>query len=445
MAMLATFSVGLLPWLPFVAFLGFGYVGFRLIERDPKRWFLPSIAIFVGAFFWLKQYTIVPSALFPGFSYPTVGLSYILFRVLHLMIDRRSEAPEQPVTFQRYLIYVINFTTLVSGPIQRYSDFAASAFAPFRPALTLSDVAIAAGRIITGLFKAQVAALILSELHNRALDGVLGHESSKVVFASLLFVSYTFFLYCNFSGYIDVVIGISSLLGIRLPENFNRPFSADSFIEFWNRWHITLSQWLKTYVYNPLIMSLMRRYPSPKLELTWALLAFFVTFVLIGVWHGQTATFLFFGFLQGFGVAANKLYQVMMIKRMGSKRYRAFAAKPLYVAVSRGFTFTWFTFTLIWFWSNWTEIGSIFTALGPANLIQTWLLIFGASTLVLAAWEALRNACLDLFHNPPTAMPSALVTPRYWKTAQLTLLIVITLAVQALSGISAPDIVYKKF
>jgi D-alanyl-lipoteichoic acid acyltransferase DltB (MBOAT superfamily) len=105
-------------------------------------------------------------------------------------------------------------------------------------------------RIVRGVFKTNVLALILSDLHASALAQLArgGDGHGYLMPGILAFGSYPLFLYCNFSGYIDIVIGIASLLGITLPENFNRPFSSDSFIGFWSRWHITLSQWLKTYV-----------------------------------------------------------------------------------------------------------------------------------------------------------------------------------------------------
>jgi hypothetical protein len=77
---------------------------------------------------------------------------------------------------------------------------------------------------------------------------------------------YPFYLYCNFSGYTDVVIGIARFLRIKLPENFDRPFSSLNFLEFWSRWHMTLSNWLKTYVYYPLLMTLMRKFLSRTIE-----------------------------------------------------------------------------------------------------------------------------------------------------------------------------------
>ena len=84
----------------------------------------------------------------------------------------------------------------------------------------------------------------------------------KLFAAFRLAIVYPLFLYANFSGYIDIVIALARLMRVRLPENFDRPFSASSFLDFWNRWHITLSKWLKTYVYNPLLVALMRRISS---------------------------------------------------------------------------------------------------------------------------------------------------------------------------------------
>ncbi len=437
---LATFSSDYRSFLPLAGFVALGYAGLMLVERAPSHSILPVVTAIIIIFAWLKRYSLVPAPLYLQFSYLTVGMSYILFRILHIVIDRRWEPLEERITFFRYLLYTLNFTTLVSGPIQRYPDFARMAFARIRLPLTIWDIAAAVERIVTGFFKANVAALVFSLLHSRALSIVTRNGSSKLLPGAVVFVSYTLFLYCNFSGYIDVVIGISKLLRIILPENFNRPFSADNFIEFWNRWHITLSQWLKSYVYTPMLMALMRRYPSPRLELAWALLAFFVTFVLIGVWHGQTPAFLFFGFLQGLGVSGNKLYQVVMIKRLGAKGYRSLASNPVYVAISRGLTFTWFTFTLIWFWSQWDQIGKIYSALGPKEFVVVWVLILVASTVVLSIWEMVRAVALSVSSDA-----NFWTTPRYWKTARLTVLAFISVLVALLVEMAPPDIVYKAF
>jgi D-alanyl-lipoteichoic acid acyltransferase DltB (MBOAT superfamily) len=225
-----------------------------------------------------------------------------------------------------------------------------------------------------------------------------------------------------------------------LPENFDRPFSSDNFITFWSRWHITLSEWLKTYVYTPLLMTLMRRYPSPALEPFWGVFGFFVTFFLIGVWHGRTSEFIFFGVLQGLGVSGNKLYQIVMTKRLGRKGYKALCDNYLYVTLCRGLTFTWFTFTLLWFWSNWHQLGALSHALGKSMILGVWLSIFIVSTIVLAAWEEIRKI---LWATGSPDKPFLL--SRYVRTAWSTALLVIVLAVTMLTNQPAPEIVYKTF
>jgi D-alanyl-lipoteichoic acid acyltransferase DltB (MBOAT superfamily) len=177
--------------------------------------------------------------------------------------------------------------------------------------------------------------------------------SIGTIFVGVTIVAiYPIYLYFNFSGYTDAAIGAARLFRIELPEHFDRPFTSENFINFWSRWHITLSAWLKAYVYIPLLIALMRRFESPRYEPYFGVFAFFVTFFLVGAWHGQTSKFLFFGVLQGAGVAVNKLYQIEMTTILGRRGYRLLCDNPLYRMLSRGLTFTWFAFRLLWFWSG---------------------------------------------------------------------------------------------
>lgn len=437
---LSTFTPSVAAYIPFTVFLVLGYIGLQLVKRFPTQAYTFVIVGTIGVFVWLKKYSLFPPGAFLPFPYLTVGLSYILFRVLHLMIDTRNGLITEDVPPLQYLLYLINFTTLASGPIQKYSDFSKMLNNPDCPRPSLPVIGIAVERVIGGFFKTNVLALIFSEAQNSAIASLEHGGENKLLAGIVIFASYPLFLYCNFSGYIDIVIGIARLLGITLPENFNRPFSSDSFIGFWSRWHITLSEWLKTYVYTPLLMTLMRRNPSPNMESVWGILAFFVTFFLIGVWHGQTAAFLFFGFLQGFGVSLNKLHQVLMTKWLGRKSYRAVSANPFYVIAARGLTFTWFTFTLLWFWSNWTQIGKLWSELSGPTVLAAWAAIFVGSSLILAAWEAIRNGLLSFQWQGIPFLYS-----RYWRTAWNTGLVVVALSVVLLSNQPAPEIVYKAF
>jgi D-alanyl-lipoteichoic acid acyltransferase DltB (MBOAT superfamily) len=223
--------------------------------------------------------------------------------------------------------------------------------------------------MVLGAFKVQILSVALhawqvDTIEALRLDQPFGHI---VLTGALVVLLYPLYLYANFSGYTDFVIGAARLLRLRLPENFDRPFAALNFIDFWSKWHISLSQWLRSYVFNPLLMGWMRRYRSARTKQYPAVVAFFITFFLVGAWHGQTSEFLFFGVLQGGGVAGNRLYQVAMARRLSASGYRRLCENAVYRALSRGLTFVWFAFTLLWFWARWEQIGALASKLGMAG------------------------------------------------------------------------------
>jgi D-alanyl-lipoteichoic acid acyltransferase DltB (MBOAT superfamily) len=296
-------------------------------------------------------------------------------------------------------------------------------------------------RIVRGFFKVNVLAILLHAVQQDALTQLSQPlpMSLKLFPAFRLVIVYPFFLYANFSGYIDIVIAIARLMRVRLPENFDRPFSAASFLDFWNRWHITLSSWLKAYVYNPLFLALMRR-SSQAMAPILGVLCFFVTFFLVGIWHGRTSEFVLFGIFQGGGVAINKLWQIWLTNMMGRKGYKTLAANPLYTAFARGMTFSWFAFTLFWFWANWRQIGTIFHALAVAQWIGVWLAVWLSATAVLALWEQVRAALLSIStHDGPV------LTSWYARVMYTTSLAFVAFILTILLNQPAPDIVYKAF
>ncbi len=440
-AFLLSFSQSVTAFLPFAGFLALGFVAQRLTrDGGAPRLFIALLVLTLTAFFWLKRYSFIPSAAYLPFPYLLVGLSYVFFRVVHLIIDSHQKSLGSHVSPISYLNYTLNFTSLTSGPIQRYQDYHRAEVE--RLPLNLKIAGVALERIIVGYFKVALVSMLLSLVHQHALAalGSGGSVWTRVWAGVPVAAVYPVYLYFNFAGYVDVVIGVARFFRIELPENFDRPFSAENFISFWSRWHITLSEWLKTYVFNPLMMASLARNPDPRIAPYFGVGAFFVTFFLVGLWHGQTSEFLFFGFLQGGGVAANKLYQIWMQQRLGRKGYAALSARPLYRACSRGLTFTWFTFTLLWFWSNWAQIGTLSAALGPVGLVLVWAIILVGATLILSAIEMSRAALLNIRWGE-----APLVYSRYLRTSWDTALVAITTTTVTLLNSPAPDIVYKSF
>jgi alginate O-acetyltransferase complex protein AlgI len=431
--------------IPLAAFLLFGYGALAMREHGWSWrgvWSIPAVIL---AYVWLKKYTFLPERLFLHFPYFTLGLSYIFFRILHLLIEAgEGVGAEQKrhVGFGAYLLYTLNFTTLISGPIQRYDEFARDQFAVQPLPLEPSVIGLQLERIIRGFFKVNVLAMLLHMMQENGLEQLAQPVpiEHKFFAAMQLIVAYPLFLYANFSGYIDIVIALARLMRIRLPENFDRPFSASSFLDFWNRWHITLSTWLKTYVYNPLLLALMRRISSLALQPFLGVICFFVTFFLIGVWHGRTSEYIVFGVLQGGGVALNKLWQLCLTRILGRKAYKELAKNAIYIAFARGLTFSWFAFTMFWFWANWKQIGTIFSAIAVVPWLTVWLIIWFGATSALAIWERSRAVLLKLETSEGPAL-----TSRYALVVYATAMGVIALVITGVLNQPAPGIVYKAF
>jgi D-alanyl-lipoteichoic acid acyltransferase DltB (MBOAT superfamily) len=429
-------------FLPMAGFLLLGYIGLVLIERGWSKSTVWSILAVIIVYVWLKKYTFLPEGILLRSPYFTLGLSYIFFRVLHLLIESGDNSEKRHIGLGAYLLYTLNFTTLVSGPIQPYDEFARDQFAHDPIVMGPRTVGLQLERIVRGFFKVNVLAMILHAVQEDALSQMSQPLplTQKLFSAFRLAVAYPFFLYANFSGYIDIVISLARLMRVRLPENFDRPFSASSFLDFWNRWHITLSTWFKTYVYNPLLLALMRRISSVALEPLLGVFCFFVTFFLVGIWHGRTSEFVIFGVLQGGGISINKLWQLGLTRGLGRKGYKALAKNPIYIAFGRGLTFSWFAFTLFWFWASWRQIDKVFNAIGVAGWLEVWLAIWLCATAVLAIWEALRAALLSI-----KTSEGPVLTNRYARVVYATALGLAAFAITFLLNQPAPDIVYKAF
>lgn len=435
-AFLLTFSHDPVALLPLVGFLVFGFAAVRMLQGGERRdWFVPFLLVTIFAFAWLKQYAFIPHSLFLEHPYVTIGLSYIFFRVLHLIIDGHQGVLGSRLGALDYVNYALNFTSLVSGPIQRYQDYRLQQ--DDRPPLDQVVIVEAFERMALGFFKVVLLSALLANQQQVAIDSFKAEHgpSAQMLIAAVIVGLYPLYLYFNFSGYVDVVIGAARLFRMNLPENFNAPFFAENFIDFWARWHMTLSNWLRTYVFTPLLMSLMRRFPAPGLEQLLGAFALFVTFFLVGLWHGRTSEFLFFGVLQGGGVSGVRLYQIGMDRFLGKKGYRSLRNSGIYRMFARGLTFSWFALTLLWFWSTWDEIGKLGQGLGAGGVVGMVLIVFAAAALVLSAGAAIRERAdsIGLFFRP-----SVRVT--LW-TFQMVALVTLKVLLEP----SAPAVIYRDF
>lgn len=427
--------------LPLLAFLLLGYTCVVLVHLRRSEAILGlGVGAVLVSFIFLKRFAFFEPLGSLPFPYLLVGLSYILFRILHVMIDARSgdlDGLVRPLAFFRY---TCNFLAFVSGPIQRYQEFSATDGVEQAP-LDSDKVYRAFSRIATGYVKfvifAATAEYAFSFVNHQLLVGAAGTSKLVVLYAAAA-STYTVYLYFNFSGYMDIVIGAGHLLGQALPENFDKPFVARSFLEFWQRWHMTLSQWFKFYLFNPVLMLLMSLFPTPALTAYLGMVTFFVTFLVMGLWHGTTVVFLIYGLLMGLGASFNKIWQVVCADRLGKKRYRSLTEKVWYIYGARGVTIAYLllAFTCLWT-ADLQQLISLVHRLGIVGL--------GSAFIMLAVLFALAALVMDSIGKRVAGVSIAaigedLVTRNLVLAGKL-------MSVVAIASLfhKAPDFVYKAF
>ena len=215
-----------------------------------------------------------------------VGISFFTFQALSYTIDvyRKEIAPRQSIL--DYALFIAFFPQLVAGPIVRAVEFFKELDVPKPP--SMREINLGLVLIVLGLVKKMAIADSLSVV----VDPVFNAPGAATSIDSLLAVyAYALQIYCDFSGYTDTAIGCALLFGFRFPDNFNYPYIATSFQDFWRRWHMTLSRFLRDYLYIALGGN---RFGPTRTQVNLML-----TMVLGGLWHGASWTFVFWGFLHG--------------------------------------------------------------------------------------------------------------------------------------------------
>ncbi len=230
-----------------------------------------------------------------------LGFSYVAFRLIHTLRDRQMDRLP-PLTLREYLTYAIFFPAYTAGPIDRAERFQPDLAALPGPA---PDQVVQGGmRIAVGIAKKFVIADSLA-LFALSADKAPQAESAGALWVMLY--AYTFLIYFDFSGYTDIAIGIGQLYGVKLPENFNLPYLKRNITLFWQSWHITLSQWVRFYVFSPLSRFLLsrKRKPSPT---ALAFIGQMATMLAIGLWHAVAWPFVIWGAWHAIGLFAHKVY-----------------------------------------------------------------------------------------------------------------------------------------
>jgi alginate O-acetyltransferase complex protein AlgI len=223
-----------------------------------------------------------------------LGFSYIAFRLIHALRDKQmARLPE--LSLPEFATYVVFFPSLAAGPIDRAERFAQDLRNDF--VLSQDETLLAGQRIFLGLFKKFVIADALALI---ALNDPLAAQVRTTGWMWVIVYAFAFQIYFDFSGYTDIAIGIARLAGIKLPENFAAPYTRPNLTQFWNSWHMTLTQWFRSYFFNPFNrwMRGFKNIPSWMMILIGQV----ATMLLIGLWHGITFNFILWGLWHGLGL-----------------------------------------------------------------------------------------------------------------------------------------------
>jgi len=273
-----------------------------------------------------------------------IGISYSSFKMMHFIIECYKKKIVG-LNYLNFLNYIFFFSAFISGPINRYNQF--SKQLDFKSENSIkSDVKTGTERVLHGLFKKFVLCTIVYPYALVSMPGPVTELSAYQIMLGLY--AYTFYFYFDFSGYSDIAIGSARIMGIELPENFNYPFLKKNIQQLWANWHISLTTWLTDYIYWPLARRMRKIAFFRKRPITLSNISIIVTFVVCGMWHGDTLNFVIWGSYHGVGLAVLNIYQKQKRKIRNSFVRSYFQSKySEFVGIIA--TFHFFTFGILFF------------------------------------------------------------------------------------------------
>jgi D-alanyl-lipoteichoic acid acyltransferase DltB (MBOAT superfamily) len=324
-------------------------------RKDWRPWiaFLAPIAALVLIIYVLP---FVGTGAKSGNGHYLIGISYLAFRSSHLVLEVRNGAVPAPNIF-RYFSFCFFSPTMTLGPINPYSNFCRGFDSNCRPELPIGRSTL---RIIVGLVKFIFIGSYFNQLSFSGL--LLDDHYHHWIDLPIACFSYFLYLYFNFSGYCDVVIGIAGLIGIPVAENFANPLLARNIKIFWNRWHITLSSYMRDVVFSPLSKALTRILGPSNTNHAVAI-TIGVVFVLIGIWHGVGWNFVAYGIAHAAAVVTNHYYTIFLKKRLGRDGFKAYNENPVIHALAVALTFCFCSSTLFMFANTFPEMAEIIKSL----------------------------------------------------------------------------------
>ena len=383
---------------------------------------LSILGYFKYANFFIFNWSLLTSTNFqPLDIILPIGISYYTFRSISYVTDVYNNKISATESFLEYVFFLSFFPALVAGPIVR-----AEVFLPqLRENRNATGTEIYTGLwlIIIGIVKKAIIADYICQYNDLIFSTPTGYSGFETLMGVL---GYTAQIYCDFSGYSDMAIGMALIMGFRIPDNFNFPYKSTSLTEFWRRWHISLSTWLRDYLYIPLGGNRKGKYRTYINNL--------ITMLLGGLWHGAAWKFIFWGGMHGAGLAINKACRPFTSKFDGKLWFTALSWLITMATVS----FLWIFFRADSWEDSWSIVCNIFTNFSLDYLIPfakvryTWLIMMAIVIITHSLSEDSYNKITRIFVSSP------------WIVKLIIFMLIIQLVIE-FAGEDVPPFIYFQF
>lgn len=406
----------------------------RLMVRTDVKWrrkLLATVSIIVSLsvlayfkyanFFLWNWNSMVEGNFHPLEIILPVGISFYTFQSISYVVDVYKGRVAPTATWLEYVFFLSFFPALVAGPIVRADYFLPQIRANYHA--TRTELYAALWMIICGILKKAVIADYIAQYNDLIFASPTGYSG----FESLMgVIGYTMQIYCDFSGYSDMAIGLSMIMGFRLSRNFDFPYKSKNLTEFWRRWHISLSSWLRDYVYIPLggnRKGTLRTYINN-----------FLTMLIGGLWHGAAWKFVFWGAMHGVGLAVHKATLPLTRRLPDTWWVRAVGWSVTMVYVS----LLWVFFRADSWLDSWLIIKNIFTNfsidyIGPFLSVR-WMWVVMMTVIITA--HALPPGVID-------RLSTAFV--RSWWVVKLIVFLAVVQLVLEFAGEDVAPFIYFQF
>ena len=280
-----------------LAFIVYQYFLVFLAQRIEAKWLKPLVFLSILPLVINKVFALTSLHLLAF-----IGISYMSFKTIQIMLEISDGLIKEKISIKDYLQFLLFFPTVSAGPIDRSRRFLKeiNEVMPRKEYLELAGDGVY--RIVLGLlYKVVLSTYVYQML-------LTLNNTGTVVYSIKYMYLYTLYLFFDFAGYSLMAVGSSNILGIQTPMNFNKPFLSVDIKDFWTRWHITLSTWLRDFVFSRVLMQVIRK-KWFKNRLHNATYAYMVNMLVMGFWHGLSVSYIVYGFYHGVLMAGFEVYQ----------------------------------------------------------------------------------------------------------------------------------------